>query len=500
MANNILEYLERAAGQFAGREAYEDANHMVTFAQTKDLSGRLGTGLAKMIGKTKVPVAVFMDKNVESIISFLGIVSSGNFYCPLDSKMPKERILNIMQTLEPAVLITDMGHREETAVFAGKIPIVLYEELIQIQADEQCLTSIYKASTEQDPLYVLFTSGSTGVPKGVLLNHRVVINYLEWLDQTFEISETDVFGNQAPFYFDISVHDIYGALYFGAKMVIIPKSKFSFPVKLIDYMNEKRVSTFLWVPSAMGIVANLDTFKFACPQYLRHVMFAGEVLPRKQLDYWRKYLPYVEYANLYGPTETFVCTAYIMDGSESEGEPLSIGQPIFNSKALILTEENQEAMLGEVGELCLRGSCLAIGYYNNEKRTEQSFVQNPLHNNYKDTIYRTGDLVRMNDVGNLIYISRKDYQIKHMGYRIELGEIEAAVGKLSGVHDCACIYDNEKKQIILFFDGVELEQEDLIAELEHYLPVYMLPTRIKYMERIPHNVNGKIDRKQLRDM
>lgn len=500
MAVSVLEYLEASAKRFPEKEVYEDKNTTVTYRQAADAAVRIGTALCRHIQAYRSPVAVFMDKNVESILTFLGVLYSGNFYCPLDSHMPEERIRTIMGVLQPSVIVTDKAHAEKAENFAGGVRILLYEELVKTEVSETLLGEVRRQCTEQDPLYVLFTSGSTGVPKGVLVGQRVITNYLEWLERSFDIGPDDVFGNQAPLYFDVSVHDIYGALYFGGKMVIIPQEMFTFPIKLVDYLNEKRISTFLWVPSAMGIVANLDTFRFSVPKYLRHIMFAGEVLPRKPLNYWRSYLPNVVYANLYGPTETFVCTAHKMDGSEPEDEPLPIGVPVSNAQALILDEENQPVRAGETGELCMRGSCLALGYYRNPERTKQSFVQNPLHDSYPDRIYHTGDLVRLNERGQILYVSRKDYQIKHMGYRIELGEIEAAAGLLDGIKECACVYDGKKKRIVLYYTGPEREKKELSEQLGLRVPVYMIPNRFVHLEQMPHNANGKIDRKALAEL
>lgn len=500
MAVSVLEYLEASASLYPEREAYEDENHALTYRQVQEQAARIGTAVCRSVNAAGRPVAVYMDKNVESVVSFLGILYSGNFYCPLDNKMPLERIHTIMGVLKPEVVLTDRAHQKEAEALAGDIRLLLYEDAVQEPVSEVLLGDARLGCTEQDPLYVLFTSGSTGIPKGVLVSHRVVTNYLEWLNRTFKIEPGAVFGNQAPLYFDVSVHDIFGALYFGGKTVIIPTEKFSFPVKLIEYLNEKRISTILWVPSAMCIVANLDTFRFEAPRYLKQIMFAGEVLPRKQLDYWRAHVPDAVYANLYGPTETFVCTAHIMDGGEPSGEPLPIGVPVSNARAIVLGEDNRPVKRGEIGELCMRGSCLALGYYRNPERTAGAFVQNPANDAYPDRIYRTGDLVRENEKGQLIYVSRKDYQIKHMGYRIELGEIETAAGMLAGVKDCACVYDGRRQKIVLFYDGTKWEKKELLGQLGLRIPKYMIPGRVVHLEQMPHNANGKIDRKKLMEM
>ena len=497
MSQTVLEYLESSALKYPDKNVFEDGKHAFTYTEVLDMSRRIGSAIAASVKGSRLPCAVFMDKNIESVVSFMGILYSGNFYCPIDSKMPEDRINTILSVLQPKVIITDNDHLEQAENFECESTILLWENIIQTDIDEQALKSIRNNATERDPLYVLFTSGSTGVPKGVLVSHRVITNYLEWLDDTFNIDNSVVFGNQAPLYFDISMHDVYGTLYFGGTLVIIPQHLFSFPVKLIEFMNERKISSILWVPSAMGILAILKAFKAIKPEYLKEVMFAGEVLPRKHLDYWRTNLPDAVYANLYGPTETFVCTAYICNGNEPDGEPMPIGSSINNSGILILDENNNQVSEGDVGELCLRGSCLAMGYYNNPERTAQSFVQNPLQNQYPDLIYHTGDLVYMNKEGNLIYVSRKDFQIKHMGYRIELGEIETAASNIDGIEDCACTYDTRSKRIILHYTGTEMDKSDLSEMLSDKIPAYMIPQVYKYMRSLPHNANGKIDRKAL---
>ena len=495
--SNVLEYLERSAELYPDREAYEDSEQLLTFSGIRELSRAAGSSLIDEIGASRKPVAVYLDKSVKCVVSYFGVIYSGNFYCPLDTEMPMERIRIIMDVLKPAAVITDRAHQEAAGGFLSGARLLLYEDLTQGDAADESVGRVCESITELDPLYVLFTSGSTGIPKGVLLNHRVVMNYMEWLRRSFDISDADVFGNQAPFYFDISIHDIYGAAYFGAKMVVIPRYLFGFPSKLIGYLNEKRITTFLWVPSAMGIIARLKAFRACKPEHLRIAMFAGEVFPRKQLDYWKENLPDLVYANLYGPTETFVCTAYTMTGQEAGGTSLPIGRPITNTEALILNEDGTRVLPGEAGELCIRGSCLALGYYNDPVRTEAAFVQNPLHSLYPDRIYHTGDLVREDPDGNIIYISRKDFQIKHFGYRIELGEIENAVNLVEGIENCACTYQQDRQRILLFYEGREYPEKELMDILADRLPQYMLPGKTIYMEMLPRNANGKTDRASL---
>ncbi len=339
------------------------------------------------------------------------------------------------------------------------------------------------------------------MPKGALLSHRNVIAYSEWAVKTFNINEDTVFGNQTPFYFSMSVTDVYSTLRAGATLVIIPKPFFTFPIKLIGFLNEYKVNTIYWVPSAMAIVSSFKLFEIAKPEYLKTVLFAGEVMPVKHLNYWRDNLGEdILFANLYGPTETTdICTYYIVDRRFTDGESLPIGRHCDNCNVFIVNEKGEEAAVGEEGELYARGSFLAFGYYNNPEKTAEAFVQNPLNTAYPERVYKTGDLVRLEENGEISYICRKDYQIKHMGYRIELGEIEAAVSSVEGVNECACVFDDENDKIVLFYTANRCKEDKLMAALATKLTSYLMPNKVFKLSVMPHNQNGKIDRKLLKD-
>lgn len=290
-----------------------------------------------------------------------------------------------------------------------------------------------------------------------------------------------------------------GTTYTGAKLVVIPKQLFSFPVKLIEFMNEARINTIYWVPSAMNMIANFKALDEHRLPFLKTVLFAGEAMPTKQLNYWRRHLSAdTLYANLFGPTETTdIAVYYIIDRDFRDDEPIPIGHACRNCDVFVLKEDDTLAGADEEGELCVRGSFLASGYYDNPEKTGEVFVQNPLNTHYRDMIYKTGDLVKYNDRGELVYITRKDFQIKHQGYRIELGEIETAVSAVSRVHECACIYDLERKLIIIYCSGQNLTSKDILLGVRDRLPKYMLPNKMFFLENMPHNANGKIDKKML---
>ena len=254
-----------------------------------------------------------------------------------------------------------------------------------------------------------------------------MIDLADQFREEFGFCEDCVFGNQAPFDFDVSVKDIYSALKNGASLYVIPKTMFSFPTKLIDYMNEKKITSVIWAVSALRILENLDVLSQKKPLWLRHVMFSGETMPVRVLNYWRTHLPDPLYVNLYGPTEiTCNCTFFKVEGEFREGELLPVGRPFKNTGVFLLEDGKEVKEPGMLGEICVKGTCLALGYYNNPEKTAEAFCQNPFNKSYPERIYRTGDLGKYDREGRLIFVSRRDYQIKHQGHRIELGEIEAA--------------------------------------------------------------------------
>ena len=503
MKANVTYWLDETAKRFPDKTAYADANKEVTFGELRRQARNIACELTER-GLFKKPVAIFLEKGVDVLISFMGAAYSCNFYSPIDVDMPGSRVNKILEVLEPAVVITTASLREVFSQYDYQGEFLLLEEVLasgkQDIDKETALEAARKRGIDTDLLYVLFTSGSTGVPKGVTINHRAVIDYIDWVTETFEITEKDSFGNQAPFYFDNSILDIYSTLKTGATTYIIPKNLFAQPVPLLAYLQEKKINTIFWVPSALIVVAKLKAFRNVdLSDTLRRVLFCGEVMPNKQLNVWRKFLPEVQYANLYGPTEiTDACTYYIVDREFADEEPLPIGIPMPNTDILVLNEKDEPVTGEEPGELCVRGTSLSMGYYKNPEKTREAFVQNPLNQAVPELIYRTGDIVKYNERGEIIYLSRKDFQIKHMGHRIELGEIETAVSSLPEISLNCCLYDEKHQKIVLFIEE-ELDKAFINEKISHLVPEYMLPNKVITVEKMPINANGKIDRVKLKE-
>jgi amino acid adenylation domain-containing protein len=395
------------------------------------------------------------------------------------------------------VVISDKANADKLRQeWNGQILVV--EDIFRHAEDYERAEVVLAAASgiDTDPVYSIFTSGSTGTPKGVVVSHRGVLDYIDWAVETFKIDSTAVIGNQAPFYFDNSTLDIYLMYATGATLDIIPEMNFSFPAKLVDYLNDHKINFVFWVPFVLINVANFDIFKSKKPLYLRDVFFAGEVMPNKHLNYWRKHLPQCRYANLYGPTEITVdCTYYVVDREFRDDEPLPIGIPCKNSDVLILVDQQRLAKVNEEGELCVRGTSLALGYYNDWEKTQKAFIQNPLNKHYPETIYCTGDIVYTNERGEIMYVGRKDAQIKHNGYRIELGEIENAVLATNLVDNCCAVYDFTNKKIVLFYQAAEeLNMAAFRKAVSNTIPRYMLPTDYYREDMLKQNGSGKIDR------
>ena len=494
MQKSVIEYLENTVRKMPNKVAIRDVNDHITFGELWNYAQIVATSITKR-GLQNQPIGVYLPKSCNMIVAFAGINMCGNFYVPLDTKSPFSRVKAILEVLGTEVVFTSREYAIRLSDFYNKTIIIIEDIFETIINDNSWKTSLAK-QIDADPVYSIFTSGSTGTPKGVVVSHRGVIDYIDWAIDTFSIDSTAVIGNQAPFYFDNSTLDIYLMYATGATLNIIPEINFAFPAKHIDYLNDQKISFIFWVPFVLVNVANMDILSTKKPSCLRDVFFAGEVMPNKHLNYWRKHLPNCRYANLYGPTEITVdCTFYIVDREFADDEPLPIGIPCRNSDVMILVDRKRLAEKGEQGELCVRGTSLALGYYNNPEKTGDAFIQNPLNKHYPETIYCTGDIVYYNEYDEIMYVGRCDSQIKHNGYRIELGEIEVAILGSDLVDNCCVLYNNKEKQIVLYYQATnELNIATLRKAIGEKIPKYMLPTIYIREKKLQQNTSGKIDR------
>lgn len=496
---NILQFLENTVEKYPQKKSFCTVEEEITYNQLLKKSKAIGTAIHKKTAEINRPIVIFMDKTINCITSMMGILYSGNFYTIIDTKSPTDRIKHIIDTLQPQLIITDKKNQKLANGLNIFNNIEILEDIENTEIEEEKLLNIRSKMIDTDPAYVLFTSGSTGIPKGTVVSHIAVISYINSIISTFNIDENTIFGNQTPFYFSMSVLDIYSTIFVGGTLYIIPKMYFSFPIKLLEYMQKNKINTIYWVPSALCIIANLKALENIELKNLNKILFAGEVMPIKQLNYWMKKIPNALYANLYGPTEvTDICTYYIIDKMFKTAEKLPIGKSCDNCNVIILKDDGTKAKKEEKGELCVRGSFLGMGYYGLPEKTKEVFIQNPLNIKYPEIIYKTGDIVKENNNGEFIYLGRKDFQIKHMGYRIELGEIETIANSIENIDICVCIYDEIDDKIILFYKSEKLNEKELSDKLSIMLLPYMRPSRIIKIDNIPYNSNGKIDRKKLK--
>lgn len=500
MKINLIEYFVETVGRFGERVAVVDGDRRVTFNEL-DVQARM---LAQTIINTcqckNRPVAMFMPKCAEAAVADLAITYSGNEYMNLDVKNPAERLGNIFALIQPAAVITNSKFKAiiEPIASTNGAKVINVEEVNAEAPTQEALLARISDLIDTDPYCIINTSGSTGTPKGVVLNHK---SFIDFMAQTFDeycFSENDIIGSLSPVVFDIWSYEMCLLMGKGASIVVIPDTWSAFPVKILQLMQEQKVSYIFWVPTIMVNIANMGLLQQVPLPTLRLCWFAGEVFPTKQFNIWRHSLPQTTFANFYGPIEiTLDCVYYTVEREIADDEPIPIGKPFRNTDILILDENNQNVTeANKEGELCIRGTSLAMGYYNNPEKTAAAFVQNPLNHSYPEITYRTGDLVFINDRGEIVFKGRKDSLIKHMGYRIELGEIEhVIINTLKLVKNGCVVYNHQRKEITLYYEAEqELTSADFRKSIGNTLPKYMIPVVYHHLPELKRNTNGKIDR------
>lgn len=506
MRKNLVEEFDRCWRDHPTKTAVIDQSGSITFEQLARKSMALAGIITKDLhGRRNTPVAVLLPKCANVVVSDLAISYSCNIFMNLDIHLPEARLQNILALIKPAMILTNNQMAETANRFGISVVNLDTAELDAIQIDKihEGLMESLCNQIDTDPYCIINTSGSTGTPKGVVLNHRSFFDFYDWSLETFHFDGSEMIGSLSPVVFDIYDYELCLLMMKGSTMVLLEASLGIFPARLLETLAEYKINFIFWVPTIMVNIANLNLLEKIDVSCLKTIWFAGEVFPTKQFNYWRRSLKNTTFANLYGPIEiTLDCTYYIAENQLPDDEALPIGYPCRNTDVLLLNDQDQFCAVDEIEELCVRGTSLAMGYYNNQEKTAAAFVQNPLNCAYPELIYRTGDLAYRDHEGKFIFKGRKDNLIKHMGYRIELGEIEhIAVNTLKLVPNCCVVYNRTKKAITMIYEKSETAADITLKKaLGQQLPRYMVPTDYVQLEILPRNATGKIDRLKLTQM
>lgn len=490
----VLQYFENVVNKHPDKTAIELRDQRLTFRELQSFSRRVGATIGKLNVSNK-PVGVLVDRAIEPIIGFIGTLYSNNFYVPIDMEMPIAKISHIIEDAGISVMLCSRSGDDilQSINYSGQV--IHYDDISATECD-------IPADSDNDNLYMIYTSGSTGKPKGVLKTQSAQISFVNAYWERMGIEDTDIIGNQTPFFFDAAAKDLFLMICKGITVAIIPSELFALPPELIGYLNEKRITIASWVPTVLSLVAQLNPFSMYKPATLRKVFFVGEVMPMKHLNLWRRELPHITYVNLYGQSEIAgICLYFVVEGEFENTDTLPMGKPLDNCEIYLVDQDAVVTEANHVGELYIVSDALAACYWNDEEKTKQSFLYRDFGNG-PVRCFKTGDMAQFDNSGNLVFAARKDNQIKHMGHRIELGEIETVAGALPDVDRCCCVYDQNRRKIVLFCQltpDSEKTSKELRSELRPLLSSYMLPGKVVIKEKMPLNRNGKIDRQMLKN-
>lgn len=518
----LLEGFARTVAQHAARTAVVMRGRRLTYRQLDDASTRLARTLREAGCREGDRVALLMPKSLDAVTAMLACLKAGCPYVPVDVQNPAPRASRIVGACRPRVILAApsaagllvelraLGPAAGTATVgwlggprpAGPgLPTGFCDDDVTAQS-----AAPLRLHGEREPrAHILFTSGSTGAPKGVVIGQASVATFVAWGIGHFGIRPGDRVSGHAPFHFDLSTFDVFGALLAGAELHLVPPELNLLPNKLAQFIREHELVQWFSVPSVMNYMAKMDVVRAGDFPSLRRVLWCGEVLPTPALIHWMRRLPHATFTNLYGPTEATIASSYhtVPAVPGDPAEPVPIGRACEGERLFVLGSDGRPLPPGEIGDLCIAGAGLALGYWEDPERTAAAFV--PAADG-DGLMYRTGDLAVLRPDGEILFVGRADTQIKSRGYRIELGEIDAALGTVDGLREHAVVAVDrdafEGATICCAYalaPGSALTPAALRTALGRRLPAYMLPTRWAVLDSLPKNGNGKIDRRRLQD-
>lgn len=524
MAYLLHHLLTESAARLPDKEAVRFEGQGLTYAQLDTLTNKLARALCAVGVRPGDRVGIYIHKSLASVISVFGILKAGGVYVPLDPSAPVKRLAYITRNCDIQVLLTSTQKLPTLPAFLAEgtpvrtlivtdaqqpadlrpPAVVQVVPWVDVQSQEHSPVAV-DSVIATDLAYILYTSGSTGDPKGVMISHQTIFTFINWCDETFHMTQDDRVTSHAPLHFDLSTFDIYVTMKAGGTVVLIPENLSVFPVRLADLLQSERITVTYLVPSILSLLVSYGKLAAHDLSSLRALLFAGEVFPIKYLRQLMAVIPHADYYNLYGPTETNVCTYYKVrpeDVAPACTQPVPIGRACGNVAVFAVNDEGQQVTEpGEEGELWVRGPCVAQGYWGDPEKTRRHFLRNPFQCHFEEVVYRTGDIVRLAvDRVNWVYVGRRDHMIKSRGYRIELGEIETALYSHQGVKEAVVVaipdalIGNRLKAFVVPQRGSGFTPKDLEAHCRQYLPRYMIPESIELRDELPKTSTGKINR------
>jgi amino acid adenylation domain-containing protein len=526
MTGLLQDWVTRQADQRPQAVAVVFGPETLTYGQLERMSNQLARLLKEGGCRKGDRVCLLMPKSPAAIVSMIGILKAGCIYVPVDPASPPLRIRKILESCD-----------NRWVLGAGRVQTLLSELLaddslragisvgwlecqkpsaaslrVEWSMDDLALadaTPVPRQSLTSDAAHILFTSGSTGMPKGVVITHSNVVHFVEWGLRHFGIDSSDRLSGHTPLHFDLSTFDVFGTFAAGAELHMLSLEDALSPLKLAEFMRNARLTQWFSVPSVLNYLAKFDVLRPNDFPFLKRVLWCGEVLPTPALIYWMRRLPHVRFTNLYGPTETTIASSFydVPKCPADEKTPIPIGQACDGEELLVLDENLQPMPPGALGDLYIGGVGLSPGYWRDPVKTAAAFLRNPFGVNPNDRIYRTGDLARCREDGLVYFIGRSDTQVKSRGYRIELGEIEAVLSSLPCLQESAVVAIEssgfESSLICSAYvlqPGSQFTHAGLRKELLNHIPAYMIPVRWMACDTLPKNANGKIDRPKLKEL